>query len=545
MRTSRLLFFIIYLLLSCSLYSIPFDMILTGDPVLEDLRFLSIESGNSLLSFSPPLAPAEIGTFLDSLDISLLSVPALEAYSRIKSRIAPAAQLSFSSENFSVFFNINSTIEARVRFNPEISWYPEYKKIPSMLSVPIRFFFGGSAELYFEPALVIDPEYYGNADYFGLNIPGEFRQIDMTIPLRAFAAAGGSWWNFQLGRDRLSFGTGISGNLAVSDNPAYYEFARFSFFSEYFKYSVLVNQMPLTITADIYGKPLDNLVPDRTVHRYLYLHRLDLNLFKKITLSLTEGVMAGNSPLEIRYLNPFMVFHSMFSFWEYPQWDDQGASAGSGDMNGSLFAAELNWNIMKSLTVYGQFVMNQFATPYKLEQWPNQPPNGLGYLAGINYSHSFSGWGSVFYLEFIYTDPYLYMNPSPFASLIHMRNLGYSPDRHQYSYIGFPRDAIVCTLGARFFDRDYLILTGEFSWQSRGEHTIVWDWEKTREAWNENTPSGTAQNLFIAGLGAEWKILPYLVLKGSLSAAFAFNNNHVSGSHAAGGQVAFSAGFRY
>ncbi|MDR1072851.1 MAG: capsule assembly Wzi family protein [Treponema sp.] len=67
------------------------------------------------------------------------------------------------------------------------------------------------------------------------------------MPLRAFVAAGGAWWNFELGRDRLSYGLGRSGNMAVSDTPDYYDMARLSFFSPVFKYSLLVSQMPFTI----------------------------------------------------------------------------------------------------------------------------------------------------------------------------------------------------------------------------------------------------------------------------------------------------------
>ena len=546
MKLSRLIFASFFVFLICLIYASPYDIIPAGDSVLEDLRFLSLESGHSFLSFHSPLSPSEIKTFLHSIDYDLLTLPARDAYLRVQNRLAPAAPLSFTAENFSITAGINSTLEASLEFNNEISPYPEYPKIKPVLAVPLRFFFADVCQLYFEPAIIVDPQFYRSGGYFNSNIPARFDQIDMTVPLRGFAAAGGSWWSFQLGRDRLSYGTGITGNLAVSDNPAFYDFAMFSFISGYFKYSAMISQMPLAITAEIYDRPLDSGSLSKTMQRYLYLHRLDLNLFGKLSVGLMEGVMAGNSGIEIRYLNPFIVFHSLFSFWDYPEWDGgSNAPDGTGAMNGSLFSAEINWNIIRSLSVYGQFAMNQFATAYKLGLWPDQPPNGLGYLAGVNYSHSFSKWGSVFYLEFIYTDPYLFMNPSPFASLIHMRTLGYSPDRYEYSFIGYPRDAVTLALGAKFFNSGALIVEGRFLWLSRGEHGIKWDWEKSKDAYSENTPSGTAENKYIFGSGVQWKPLPFLVIDGSIALIFARGNNHVPGADLAGGQAAISLTFTY
>jgi hypothetical protein len=227
-------------------------MIPPGDPVLEDLRFLSLESGKPFLSFTPPLAPHEVEQFLNSLDPSLLSDPGKDAFNRAHERLNPQARLSYSIDSFSMQLRVNSTIETRVRTNEEIAWYPQYPKIPSLLSFPVSFYFAGSVQLYIEPSLKIDPEHYLNAKIFGLNSTLDIAKYDFSMPLRAYGAAGGAWWNFQLGRDRISYGTGELGNLAVSDNPDYYDFARLSLFSRIFKYSFLISQIPLEINDDLY-----------------------------------------------------------------------------------------------------------------------------------------------------------------------------------------------------------------------------------------------------------------------------------------------------
>jgi hypothetical protein len=555
MKSKRFIFLAFLLFFSAFLlFSSPYDMIPVGDPVLEDLIYLSLDSGITIFSFTPPLSPHEIENFLNSLDISALSAPALEAYYRIKKRLNPEAPVSVSNEIFLFTLNIKSSIEVRTRFNTDISWYPQYPKIPSLLSLPIRLYFMDYFQLFIEPVIAIDPEYYGygNSGSFGFNIPTELHKLDQNLPLRAYLAAGGSWWNFQIGRDRLSFGTGQMGNLAISDNTAFYEFMRLSFFTDFFKYSILVSQMPM----EIIGKNGELFVGDNitlgptsllsTTQRNLYMHRVDFSLFGALSISLTEAVIVGNSAFELRYLSPMMIFHSLYSFWDYPKWKykDKDGKDQEGDMTGSLFSLEINWNIIKSLSVYGQFVTNQFATPYKMEHFGNQPPNGMGYLAGARFSHSFDTWASVFFLEFIYTDPYLYMNPSPFASYIHVRYLGASPGRFLYSFIGYPRDTITATLGTKFFKADSLTISGEFTWHAQGKHTIKWDWEKTKTAYDENTPSGNADHRLIATLGIQWKPYNWLVFSGSITGIFPLGNN-TSGSNKLGGQASLKVSFLY
>ncbi|MDR2542667.1 MAG: capsule assembly Wzi family protein [Treponema sp.] len=534
------------MLLTNILFSSPYDMILAGDPVLEDILYLSLESGKSILSFTAPFAPHEIKRFLDSIDVSNLSIPAQEAFNRVNRRLNPQAPISISGDSFLFMLNINSTIETRTRFNSDISWLPQYPKTPPLLSLPLRFYFSDFVQLYMEPIIAVNPVFYNNQKYFEHNVlQNDLDNLEQNMPLRAFMAIGNSWWNFQLGRDRLSYGTGQMGNLAISDNPHFYEFARLSFFTDFFKYSVLVSQMPLDITGiyDMTNATDNTLI--HTTHRYFYLHRLDFSLFNKLSIGLMEGVMVGNSPLEIRYLNPMMIFHSFYSWLNYPPWDaGNDKPEGSGDMNGSLFSLEINWNVLESLAVYGQFVMNQFATNYKIKRWGTQP-NGLGYLAGVRHSRSFGEWGSVFFVEFIYTDPYLYMNPSPFASFIHMRYISGGINSLLYSFVGFPRDAIAATMGVSLFYNNIIHFLGKFTLVTQGEHKIYWDWKNTAEAYNAATPTGTAETKLITSLDARYSISSYITLKGGISGIFSFNNTHLSGSNIFGGQTEVSINFHY
>jgi hypothetical protein len=552
MKTSikkEAIFFLCLIFLSPGLFATPYDMILTGDPILEDLRFISLESGIVILSFTAPLAPHEVELFLDRIDVALLSTSAKEAYYRVRDRLTPASRLSLSWDKFSLFFDINATLEARIRSDTDIDWYPVYPKIPAFLSLPLRFHFADTVQFYIDPSFNIDPyNIYNNDENYMLNTFFGDNGINGNSPLRSFIAAGGSWWNFQLGRDRLSYGTGLSGNLGIADNPPYYEFMRLSFFSKYFKYSLLINQTPLEINDELYQSSHEDNYKDlliMTTQRYFYLHRIDFVLFNVLSVGIMEGVIIGNSALELRHLNPLAIFHNMMTWRDYDYWNPDRDSS---SMIGSFFSAEINWNITKSLAFYGQFVMNELAINNELnEDRPTEPPNGLGYMAGLQYSHSFNSWGSLFFLECIYTYPYLYLNSSPFSSIIFMHKVGYSESGKYYYYFGYPRDTLALTAGAKFFSGNTLIIDGQFSWISRGKHggPLVWDWERTPEAYSKTAPSGIPENNLIASIGAEWKILPYLTLKGNLVGIFVLNNKHEEDSNAAGIQACLSVSLSF
>jgi len=508
-------------------------MILTGEEVLDDIRYLSLESGKSFLSFSPPLAPAEVRNFLDSIDESALSQPAKDAYYRILNRLTPKARLSFTYKSFTASLNAILTVEGRTGFNPDISWYPRYPENVPLFSFAFRFFFTDYVQLYIEPGKSAPPYEFGYT-----NIPEDFST--QYWPVRSFGAAGGSWWNFHIGRDRLFWGTSHTGSLTFSDNNALFDFARLSFFLPSIKYSLIINQLPLKLKDNLFSNPPDkweeNLM--RSNERYFYLHRIDATFFERVNFSAIEGVMVGNSSIELRYLNPLIIFHSLYSWGDYDFWipDKEKRS----HMNGSFFSVELNWNIVKSLAVYGQFVMNEYAVQAEIDAGVIPPPNELGYLAGIHFAHSFKEWGSIFFLEFIYTDPYLYILSSPYASFIQQD--------WDYKFIGYPRDTISLSAGVEFFNKNNLSFSGSFSWISSGEHNkdgLKWDWEQSQQAWDEKTPSGIAENKFILCFGTKWKPLPYLVLKANINGIISLNNKHNAGVDAKGGQASLSVSLNY
>ena len=541
-------FLMLFFFCAVSGFSDPFSMISANDPLLEDLRSIVRSSGKSFLSLTPPLSRDEVIAILEEIDPLTLSPPHKERYEYILNNLFPS--LIIDIPYFSAAVHIKAALEGRYRSNTDVPWLKKDNKSQAVIAFPINLFFADRIEFFLEPMIASDPFFYNNpVSSWGTNIPWATERFDLNIPLRAFAAAGGKWWNFQIGRDRLSFGPGRTGNLAVSDNPDYYDFARLSFFSSFLKYSVLVSQMPLN--TDLLLKDPGVLLKDpsdpasgdfsETTNRYFYLHRLDIRFFNRLSIGISEGVMAGNSPLELRYLNPVMVFHSFFSWKDYPEWGRD-----NGHVNGSILSVDLEWAFLPGWAVYGQFIMNEFSTPYESAHYPNQPPSGMGYLLGAEYIFSVSTWIFSSYAELVYTEPFLYTLSSPFGSMIWMRrtsDLG-SKQKLRYDFFGHceGRDMFLAALGisAR---TEKIVLSLDLACKLQGEHGLLWDWNIGDSG--QRTPSGTHETSIRALFGAAYRIMPSLFISGHFGGTVILDAAHIKGNREFGIEAGLSAGYYF
>jgi hypothetical protein len=520
-------------------FSTPFRIVGVGDPLLEDYVFLIRSSEESVLSLTPPLSSDEIIRNLEKLSTINRSPAWQAAYRRILQALTEPPVLKDDVFGFSVHPHI--AVEGRLRSNTNLDWLKQEKQNPALLMVPLEFFLANRFYARGDVILRNDPSFYNDDKAYGTNLPLDIQKLDANMPLKAFVSAGGPWWNVQLGRDRLSFGNGHTGNLAVSDSPDYYDFARLSLFTTNFKYSFLVTQMPLETADYFYATgfaPTDDTTLKETNQRYLYLHRWDLRLWKTLSIGISEGLMVGNSPLELRYVNPLSIYHSFFSWNDYEKWNQEG------DMNGSLVSIDFEWALGGGIGLYGQAVMNQFATPYELEHWPeDNSPNGLGWLGGIEYNQDIAGWRSQFYLEAVYTDPYLYVLSSPFASFIWMRRLSeLSSKKLRYTWIGYPegRDLIQVSIGSNMYKVPFGF-NWAISYLGRGEHSILWDWAKGEEAVQQHSPSGVAEYNYRISSELQWQITSALLFNLFGALQLVQNVDHQSGKIAFGGEIAISA----
>lgn len=156
---------------------------------------------------------------------------------------------------------------------------------------------------------------------------------------------------FLFGRESLKWGASPSSPLLLSGGSPPFDMVYIDCRSERFKFSSF-----FTI--------LDS---DGDISRYLTGHRIELGLFSKFFVGLSELVIHGgpNALPDPYYLNPLVVF--------YPREWNVGRSRAN-----ILWGLDLNY-FGKGWGVYGEFMVDDY--PYEVTSWNEHPK--LGWILGF------------------------------------------------------------------------------------------------------------------------------------------------------------------
>lgn len=187
--------------------------------------------------------------------------------------------------------------------------------------------------------------------------------LNFNMPYRAFASAGGNHWRLQVGRDRMSWGPGVTGNFVVGDNLMYHNMARFTTYFDSFKYTFVTSFFPY---PENYSETDQEGVLSG-INMFMS-HRLEWRMFKdKVNFALTEAIMyqSADNYLDLQILNPCMIFHDYYI---------------RSNAN-SILSIELDYTPIKHLNIYGQFVVDELALPG--EPVPGSSPSHSPMLSDI------------------------------------------------------------------------------------------------------------------------------------------------------------------
>ncbi|MBP5163031.1 MAG: hypothetical protein ILP16_08655 [Spirochaetales bacterium] len=229
-----------------------------------------------------------------------------------------------------------------------------------------------------------------------------------SFPHRAFAAIGGDGWSFEAGRDRLSWGTGTTGNVVMSDNFPYHDMVRFTAYGEKFKYTYLVSFFPAKQNyynkegKSYNGTGYNNSTQTLDGLLFYSAHRFEGRFFNdKLGFALTEGLvyMSETNSLQFAALSPMYFMHNAFM---------------SNNSNSTL-ALELDWATpLKGLNVYGQLLLDQFAMPgFEKPRGPNmdddESPDGIAFLVGAKFVTKMDEGVFTINPELAYVSPFCYI----------------------------------------------------------------------------------------------------------------------------------------
>lgn len=232
--------------------------------------------------------------------------------------------------------------------------------------------------------------------------PNSLPTIDLNFPYRAFVSAGGDNWSAQIGRDKISWGAGKTGNISVSNNMPYQQIGKFTTYFDRFKYTLLSSFFthPQILDTDFTGK-LNDYTNTQDINndgiKMFLAHRVEFRFLQdKASLTLTESVMYQSSTgsLDLRFLNPVGFYHNQYI---------------RGNSN-SMLVIEGDITPVRGLNIYGQLGIDEIAfadepTPPK----NNAKPSAFAYILGIQHKIPLSKGVATIALEGVFIDSFFYL----------------------------------------------------------------------------------------------------------------------------------------
>ena len=397
-----------------------------NDPVYTYITDLYVLEGLARPSTTGPWSGAELNAMLSVFDGASLtgaSKTLYDAASEILSSDASSPVFKAALEvDEELYINTNSTSEYFLgRDNWVRGWANEKPFLNFITEEHIADNFYG----YFNLSIGVAKDWKSGASTerkFGdsllwSNTPfllaNDMKQLDFNMPLRAFVAAGGEHWSLQIGRDRLSWGNGTTGNFIIGDHLKYHNMARFTAYDSSFKYTFLISAFPHpqmyytdngdgTMTLALNGSNQVGGGQSQYMNGISAFigHRLEWKIIPSLSFTLTEGVMymSKDNKIDLIAFAPAFLYHNNYT----------------RSNTNSILSLEADWTFAKGWNLYGQMVVDEFILPG--EQNPKTAtedhkaePNGLGYLAGLTFV---TGMGNGVFranVEGALTAPYLYL----------------------------------------------------------------------------------------------------------------------------------------
>lgn len=492
----------------------------------KDLETLYIASGHALPSTTGPWSEDELELMLDKINPSLLPENLYPTYERLSSSIKTRER----DGNFAWDFKGEVNLELYAHTNTDGSvMTAQSGKVGERRAITIKEkLFQDNRNLIYnynnnKPFLLLSGDIYmwnNFYGYFGFNFSNTrhagdeyekelgWKNIQTNIimlrdfsfnsglmafnfPSRAFVSVGGHGWNLIIGRDKLSWGAGKSGNMTISNNMPWQNFIRFTTYTNTIKYTLLTSFYPHSMNYwdgnNAVGKgtwhAMYNTVNPLEGIRMYIAHRLEGRLFgDKLSLTLTDGLMYMNetNSLDFNALNPFNFNHNNYIYC---------------DTNSTLIF-EADYTPIRNLNIYGQFIIDQIA--FIGETAPSEKvkenPNAFGYLLGVQGVLPLLGGNLTLSGEFAQTDPYLYLREGEYTNNIQQHNYGINYvvalrevpnsvpgvvyDEYVLGYTYGP-DALVGNINALWKNESFpLELEGNLFFMAHGTHDAWTEWQQ-------------------------------------------------------------------
>lgn len=386
--------------------------------------------------------------------------------------------------------------------------------------------------------------------------------IFRNFPKDAGISIGAAGLNVIVGRSRVSLGEGYTGNTAIGDNYDYQEFLKSGFYTEH-------TSVFLTLTTFDSGHvgvgenstPRTLLSSRFTGYRELR-HAVNYELTPTNNFKISLGfvcMMDTTCAFDIRYLNPFMIFHDYFNYHEETILEAN-----------NMITADISWAITKKWNLYGQLTMDQYQMKGEAEGYMvygYTEPNAFGGLVNLSYSDIIADGLLNVYLEGVYNMPGMYLNSKYYDENGRVTQYvtnkrcfsqdfltGYKRTESRYDDINYSTyiyggDCLVFSLGGSYRKPDSYSVKASTLYMAHGEkgrgnNPANYTFDGIDKLENVKTLGlyGTVEHTLVVKAEGEVKVWEYLSL--SLGAAYSYRWNWKNTEGRTFGNLQAYVGFR-
>ena len=493
--------------------------------VYQDIDALYMMNGFAPPSYARPWSEDEIDHILSKLQPEKLTGPAKLAYENIQKKLSK--KLLFGKEE-KAFASISGTVNLEGFFktnDDRKEWVHGYEERLPLFDIPFEFWLWDHMYIDVDLSIREAHDVLYDSDYDYSNIPENIKYIDPSIPYRAFMSVGGRNWNVQMGRDKISWGNGETGNMVLSDWADWYNFIKFTTYWKVLKFSFVYAGLESYLTPE--EKEFDkreqgdglvqgNYENFRERYKAFLAHRLEARITDKFTMAATEGIIFGNKYPEFGNMNPVSIFHSVFA----PEYSNV------------IFSLEADYAIFRGFDLYAQVAMDEMKL--SIENSESARPTALGYMLGTRYLFP-AGDGIVkLTLEGAYTDPYLYNRWHPLTRFtVRRRYWSYLDDGYLYldkaTGYRYGPDAVVGYLAGEYRIPSDLMLKADITLKYLGEKNTSLSEITSYHTDKKTTPTGTVERELDIGLHADKVLSRHFSVGGDMYYVNIDNFGNVSG----------------
>ena len=414
--------------------------------VYQKIAKLYLATGHALPSTTGPWSGDELLKMVDKLDENSIPSYLASEYEDVKAELSGDASISYDggAMEFDGFLNLD--IYAHTYTGDDITrtdvggvaekafagrryWFgQDLTKNNHFFEIDWENWFGSNFYSYFNVYLsnsVRGAKEIGSTA-FNSNIPMlqnfefDLKMLDVNFPSRAFLSVGGSGWSLQIGRDRINWGSGSTGNLALSDSFPYHDMIRATAYNGSFKYTYLLSFFNSKMNYYSFPEGSDTTkASNRTEYHgssgtssasalkgvALYsAHRFEGRFFSdKLSVALTEAVTLDSQDGSIPFLalSPLYFMHNAYM----------------PNNTNSTLTFEVNWTPFNGFAVYAQLLLDNFAMPgFETSPGPdkdeNVTPDAKAYLLGVKYMTGIGESTLTVNPEVVYVMPLTYIRDS-------------------------------------------------------------------------------------------------------------------------------------